>query len=367
MSCSCEGGRAVSRAAAEVKVRAGVAVASRGLVVPKSWKPPGRASSTGAVLHPVAGPTKPTGGRSSSPVRPKWRVKVRPHPAPNRFGRCLTFHGVAGPWVLQDITIEWRGWALDCERPPPYLCRSRVVELFRVVDHSGKPVAQGEIGETAIGGLALGLQNDPHDSRSTSTDPATGRLILRGVNKYSVGRDGLIGVPGMAGVRSGVLDCHDLPLAVGEGCDAICRIEGRFEATLYDGISPPAQVRVHDQVAFLMLSREVIGSPCMCTNYVYTAPTSYVPAKWKWSGTRLSYWYDVGWDACPCGSRRPPVTAGPPDDLPPEDPPPSDGTSPVRPRRETTPPGWARIREYLDELVFPMPAGPPIGHPMNVR
>lgn len=363
MSCSCGGRCAVPRAAVEARLRSGVAVASRGLVAPKPWKPPRPALSTGVVPDPIAGPAKQTAGRSSSPVRPDWGVKVRPHPAPNRFGRCLTFHGVAGPWVLQDITIEWRGWALDCDRPPPYLCRSRVIELFRVVDHSGKPVSRGTIGETAVEGLGLDLQSDPSEAQ---TDPATGRLILKGDSRYSVGPDGLIGVPGLAGVRSGVFDCHDLPLAVGDGCDATCRLEGRYEATLYDGVSPPAQVRVNDKVGFMLLFKEVAGSPCMCPHYVYTAPPSYAPAKWAWTGTRLSYWYEVSWDACPCGSKRPPTTAGPPGDLPPEDPPPPDGTAPVRPLHETTQPGWARVREYLDERVFPMPAGPPIRRPMSV-
>jgi len=140
----------------------------------------------------------------------------------------------------------------------------------------------------------------------------------------AVGSDGVIGGVGSRGVRTGDFDCHAIQLPVGskvrEGCEAICKLEADYKATIYDAVTPPSGVRIHDQIDFMLLFQENDGDDCLCFRMSYTCPPAFLPGPWRPMGQALSYWYRAGWDVCPCGSGRAPATTGPPDPLPPEPP-----------------------------------------------
>ena len=143
-----------------------------------------RSPSYCGLLNPTAGPAAPTSGRSVDNSRPNWNVRVREHSLGGAFGRCLVFEGVSGPWIMQDITVNWRAWAVDCDSPPPYRCQSRFIELFRVRDGSGSPTVKNEIGSTSRRGPGIHIQSDPEDPDSTRQDDS-GRYILRGIDRCS--------------------------------------------------------------------------------------------------------------------------------------------------------------------------------------
>lgn len=289
------------------------------------------------------------GSKTSNPKRPNWAVTPRADPdnsAPVGVSNCLQFSGLFGPWITQDVALDFKAWSKgsQCMGPATWWCKFRIKEMFRLYKPNGDVTSSDMSKSPEEGATLLGRGGGRGIDLS---DPANGQSARNAYNQM------------MPNVTDTPVDCQYLtvtPAGFRQRCgDDLCKLILTANSTIQDacylgemsyatGLTRPI---VSPQVNYILVSKFTEGN-CLCGKFEYDGTTDIGYNAVDCRGVTVKYSYDDYYDVCPCGGgsrvprRNPPRTPFTPAPLPPPAPPTTPAVlpppPPPPPKRPITPP-----------------------------